>query len=272
LQMADDMQHGREILGRHSDTIDVCYVACHRPAFTLRLHMDDLGIDPATFPHLSLVGELDDKDYALDSALNLVRKYHPRTKVVFLDGMNVLCPGKPYDEHDVSRFLINAARRCRDRQLTLIGCIAASKQRDNGGYADPLDRASGSHAWMGQTGTKILIERYNPKDMTNCYRMISIFQGYQRTQKLNAGFNAQGQLAMVSEIPLPGDGEAAMGTFLTTWLNQLEASYEFTLDDLTRATENQISRATLYRWLTAKIQAGAVKKLRRGMYGRRQAN
>jgi hypothetical protein len=262
LQMFDDFCAGRPVLGFPSSPMPTCFVACERSAASLAAAIARVGID-ASLPHLSLAGRLKREEYNIEAAYSLAKAKVPELRVLFFDGFSRLCPGKWYDDRDVSQFLIDSTVFCHERHLTIIGTLPCVKAKEGNGYQDPLERISGSGCWSSGTDFKLMIERYNPKDVTNCYRTMTLFPAHRAESRMWAGFS-QGRIQLLNDPPTTVNSPG-------TPIANLEEHYAMTQDDSTISVQDAIERydiprRTLQRWLQEKVKEGKLVRVGRGLY------
>lgn len=266
LQAFDDFCHARPVLGYKSYPAPACFISCGRNRASLRAHMQRLHLDPNNLPHLGLPEILRADEYNLAAAYQCAKQLLPAVRVLFLDGMDTLASGNRNDSRDASHSLISATRFCYENQLTVIGTAPAVKAKEGSGYLDPLDRISGSGSIMSHTATKILIERWKTKDITEPTRRVTLCPSQMPEIIKFARFSESGTLT--TWIDAPEDAQSATNPRhrLDAWLT--EQSDELLPLEALRAflSELNLSESTLFRWLDDQCELGVLERKARGKY------
>jgi len=266
LQMFDDFCHGRPVLGYKSFPTAACFISCGRSRNSLRHHMTRLGLNPTNLPHLALPELLQAEDYNLESAFRLAKDLLPACRVLFLDSIDTLATGSRNDPRDTSHSLISATKFCYQNELTIIGTAPAVKAKEGSGYSDPLDRISGSGNIMAHTGSKILIERWKTKDITDPTRRVTIAPAQCMESVKWARFSPEGTLTTWIDEPDADASATAPRQRLDAWL--ADQTDELLALDALRAflSELNLSESTLFRWLDDQCELGVLERKSRGKY------
>lgn len=249
---------GHTWLGYATHPAPYCYVACEQSVESIRSAMAQVGLDPATTPHLSLVGRTVDEDRTVGAAIRLARACVPNLRVLFLDGMYSLCPGRINDYRDSSRFLLTTLRTCTEESLTIIGCVPTSKSREGEGYTTPREKIAGSGSWGAISFTKFLFEPRRPSKVRDMTRLLTVMPRSKHTNELSYTRTEHGLIYGAEGISNPE---------LDGWLDTVPIGEEIPASTLVEAaTRFGISRASLYRWLEERLELGFLCKLRHGVY------
>jgi hypothetical protein len=259
LQILEDWRNGRDVFGCHSHVQPFCLIACERPESALRAHMRRLGMDPSLIPHFSLIDQASSgDDYNFETLVATLRKRCPEAKVLFIDGLSTLCPGRSYDQRDVSKFLLTINQFCKQQSITIIACLYAVKAKEGAGYAAPLDRLSGSGVWSSMTGCKLLIDPIDPKDPTNPNRLLLLFIRSRAPRATYAKYVESGLLSYADTLELTG---------LDSWLAQLEPGKVIRTSTIHETAQSlQVSRSSVFRWIENQITLCTLSKIRKGTY------
>jgi len=261
LQIASDFLEGREVFGHAVSTVPLCYIACERSKASLKRTMSQLDIPCSTIPHDSLIHPLRrDESRTLDDAFALARRVCPSCKLLFLDGLASLCPGRITDYRELSHFLIGLSKRCKHEQITVVGIVYSSKVRDGSGYIAPRDRIAGSAAWSTLTDTKILIEPLKPSNPADPNRVVSLLPTSHAAEVFAYQF-VGGRLLPTSEANCPAQAD------LDRWLAGLPESLQVCTQDIVEAGSSAgLSRTTIYRWIDDQVSLGTMLRVSRGWY------
>src|SRR5713226_9297584 len=130
-QLALDYQQGNEFLDYSppSTPLPSCIVSCHEDLETLRKAMKRISPELLSIPHISVKGAGRDNEpptfsqllEAVDSVVTWAG-----VRVLWVDGLPMLCPGNPNIARDVSKFLNEVQSRCKDRGITIITTVSDS--------------------------------------------------------------------------------------------------------------------------------------------------
>lgn len=259
-QIADEWSRGEPIFGHQSHPVPFVYVACERTLPVLHDDLDSIGLDPLTFPCTSLVHPLRrERRPCFEDALNAARIVDENVRLIFLDGIASLCPGKSNDYRDVSNFLTDSARICHERLVTVIGLVYSVKAREGEGYSAPRDRIAGSLAWSAVTDTKILIEYYRPSKPKDPVRVITLLPQRRPPETFLYQFRS-GRLVAMTESE-----NALLQPVLDQWLSSVAPLAELTTQQIVDAAVD-IGRSAVFLWIENQLDLGTLAKLRRGVY------
>lgn len=257
LQIMESWTQGSDLFGYQTHPVPMCYLACERSSASLRRQMKAMGIDSSKHPNLSLL-MLRHDERNVRSALRLARKINSAIRVLFLDGLQSLCPGKINDHRDSTRFLIETAQLCQEENITIVGCAASSKSREGEGYASPRDRLLGAGAWASTTDLKAYIDYGRPSDVTHPYRRMSLMPSTEIPKLIHYEFENH-RLVMRSQAELLIN--------MDTWLASQSSGEVFTSAQLQGIAEQfHMSRTAFYLWLRDQVELGALRRLAHSKY------
>lgn len=259
LQIADALSRGETAFGYPTHPARLCYVSCTRSESSIQARLRDLEIDARAIPHFALPRCSRDERTVSTTVAKVLERFGHALKLIILDGFSALCPGRINDHRDVSQLLADAAHLCRREDLTIIGCIASAKSREEGGYVSPRDRVLGSIAWMESTETKILIEPMKPSKPLDPHRLITVMPQHEAPQEFYYRFDASGRL-IPTELNV-------CAVELDEWLATIpleDPVYTHTILEVSAALG--ISRASAFRWIDDKLETGRLIRIARGAY------
>lgn len=263
LQLLDDWRSSRECFGFASHPAPFYLVSCDRPATHIEGIMQRMNLSPDLIPHFSLVDSprrdpMD--DYTIDIIAKQILRSDSRIRVLFIDGLSVLCPGKIIDHTDVGKFLRAASRVCLQHHLTILGTVYASKSRSGEGYTNPRDRMLGSGAWSAFTGCKIIIEPHErvtqqqlPPSTIHVLSHNVPALSFEMEQSPDTGMFSPATLNMYSP--------------LDQWIiTKEEGDIVTTAEIKAVAAQLEISSRTAERWIASQKSLGTLIQVCRGEY------
>jgi AAA domain len=260
LQIMRDWTAGLQVFSHDSYPARYCWVSCERNTDSLRAHMTRLGIDPPSTYHFSLVDSERRENQTLEAALSIARQ-RVNCSVLFIDGLHALCPGKIIDSRDVTNFLVQAQQLMRSNRLTIIATAASPKYRPEDSTTPPGERFLGSGSWASMTDTKILVEPYDPMNLKDPARRVTLMPTHDEAVVGKYEHRPEGL------IWIGNDDTGAPG--LDSWLECLPPGEIVTTSSIKNlAQEMHISRSTVTRWIKSKVEAGVLipDEYSRGLY------
>ena len=257
--MLDDWLRSHEVFGKPSYPAHCCYVACEQPVASLRRDIRRLGMNQEDLPHFSLTRWAEEKR-TLELAYTTARRNVPPLKVLILDGMQTLCPGRISDSRDSSKFLLNATKLCEEQDITIIGCASTCKAKEGEGYLSPFDRIPGSFFWTTIPLSKIVIESARPSKPSDPSRTVYLAS--------RGVFLKQYQYAIENDrFIYRGEGECLVQPDLDAWLSQQEEDSQITTQQVLQLGEILgVSRRSAFNWIANQLQLGTLEKVDRGHY------
>lgn len=264
-QIIEEWRVSRDVLGAYkSYPAPFAYLACDRSESSIRRTLDRISLPHEQIPMISLI-DAAIADMAPTEVLKLARRKVPDLRVLFVDAIAVLCPGKMTDYGNVCRFLTSLARLCQREQLTIVGLGHTAKVRGDDKVSDPRQRFLGSVAWGGFADCMIHIEMADPDDPTNPNRQIYVLPKNTRSELLDYHFNDQGRLVCSTD--------EASELIMDGWLKQWQEGHVLTSAALRDAGMRcGLSRPTVFRWIKVAVEDGRLLKSGRGEYQVRPKN
>jgi hypothetical protein len=258
-QIIEEWRHGRDVFGYHSHPAPFCYVECHHSQSRTWRHMRHLGIDPGEIPHFSLLDTCTNStDYNIDTVVKEAKHRVPNLRVLFIDGLSILCSGKITEQRAVAEYMLRLAQICKEHKLTIIGVMSSVKSREGSSYASTLERLPGSSTWASMTGTKLVVEPVDARNPVNASRTILFLIRERAPNLLFATFTQSGMLGFSSEPEASG---------LDSWLASLPLDSDVTTQQIQEAAKfNKVPRSTMFYWLDSQLKLGTLVKVRKGKY------
>lgn len=259
LQIMEEWRNGRDVLGYHSHPAPFCYVSCTKQQSEIESHMRRIGLDPNTIPNFSLLNVSNsNEDFNIDTVTIKAKSLVSDLRVLFLDGLSVICPGRITDVRDVAAFLRSILTICRRDNITIIAAIGTVKSREGSSYSHPIERLPGAGVWSEMSNSKILIDPIDPKDVTDNNRYILVMPRSRASWRLYAEFVESGMLAYTDRLCV---------ATMDSWLQQQAPSTQFTTAEIQHAANSMgVSRATVTRWIADQRKLGTLTSIARGLW------
>ena len=182
-QFIDRWQKELPVFGHKSHKAPFCYVACAEPLSALRNTIQRSGLDPLnTFPAIS-VADMEKPETAkskerltvyFDHALTLARKETPDLEVIFLNGIQRLCPVNLNDFNCVCDFTEAITRRLQAEGITAFGIAGSAKVKGDDRFSSPCERILGSAGWESGKRAISIFERDVPGNVLDLRRTATI--------------------------------------------------------------------------------------------------
>jgi hypothetical protein len=169
-QTIDDWRNGKPVFGYQSYPAPFCYVAADRSHASALETLDRVGIDPATFPLLSMI---DEGIKGFENVIPVCQNLVPGLKVIFLDGIARLVGGNMNYYETVAEFLAKTIRELQHHDLTLFGVGHAAKPKE-ADIIGPRQRFIGSVAWGAMCSTMVIVEPEHSKHVEDINRKVFV--------------------------------------------------------------------------------------------------
>jgi hypothetical protein len=268
LQTIHQWEQGLPVMGFPSHPMPYVYFMCDRSEVDLQATLKQIGLsdwDVKAYAIESLGREpfyLEPQDVKIEH----LPKIFPWAKIFFIEGIHWFYEKKQAsrsgDYVDTLRFWSYVRDQFCENYLTIIGTTHIPKMKINEGYARTRDKIFGSVAGPAVAGTIIVMDG-DPKspgkiEMTICPRNSKEFKvKYCRTD--------DGALALVASDDKAQD-DGAFSLF-DKKLDELEIESTIASSIIRKwKQEFDVSKATTYRWLEARIFEGRLERLRPGLF------
>jgi hypothetical protein len=259
MQIMDDWRNGRDVFGYHSHPAPYCYASCTKQLPDVESHMRRIGLDPATIPHLSLQNTSSSReDFNIETLILKAKSLVPDLRVLWLEGLGTICPGKITEVRDVTEFLRNLMSICRREHLTIIAEMTTVKAREGNSYSYAIDRLPGSNVWSDMTGSKIPIDLADPRDLTDINRIVVLVMRNRASRRLYAAFVDSGLLAITDRLEV---------ATMDSWLTQQPTPTQVTTKEIHKVGKSLgVSRSSITRWITDQHELGTLNPVSRGVW------
>jgi len=202
LQMLLALQKAEPVFGWRTFPQKLLYVSCDRTSEEQKRVLDRTGTPHDAFPSIVLddafPGTATPTIFGL---LKWIKLNHPETQFLIIDGFATLVPdGKLNDYGVILKFLRICQELCRKFDLTILGILHSSKQKEGQGYENQREKILGSTAWGGFSNLVMTLEKENNSDPKDPYRVLWINPRNAPEQKIRLQMNSLGRLVTVEEV------------------------------------------------------------------------
>ena len=265
-QLRDNWEEGKQILGYDVHPVPYLYVSADRSADETAETLERLGMDPQTFPSISLTSKRA-REGGLrkwSTLLASVKASHPNVELLIIDGFMGLVPPRRDRNTDggfahIGDFLTQLQGELEDLHLTLIVLAHATKQKEDSRYANPRDRILGSGAWPAHSSTVIILEPIDPGNAeTVDQRRLILCPRNAAEEHFEYRLNDQGWLIDVESV----EEVVASETFVA----RIKPGDSFRTADVIEAAN--VDRRTVNRWLKKWQRDGQITQVSKGVYQR----
>lgn len=254
LQILNDWTAGKEVLNHQSFPAPFCYINCARGLDEVRAKISNCeftNLDPQSFLQLPYNRSFSD-DVSFEHALKLAKQQVPGLRLLVLDCISVLVPGRTNEDGVISEFMRKLHVACRQDNLTIVGTGVHAKSSEGQRRA----RLSGSVAWGTHVSTMIVME--GAEDSED--RTVRILGDSFAPETYTFQFSPSGLLVLTT------DDSAAFGA-LDMKLGALQPGEEFeTGMAMQWGKDIGCARATIERWLKKRVEDGVIERIKRGTY------
>lgn len=195
-QIIDAWRTGKPVFGYQSYPAPFCYVAADRSQASALVTLERVGIDPETFPIISMI---DDGLKNLDQVIAACQGKVPGLEVIFLDGIARLVNGNMNYYETIAEFLTQTVQRLQRDDLTLFGVGHAAKPKE-ADIIGPRQRFIGSVAWGAMSSTMVIVEPIHAKEVHDINRRVYLMPANSPAKMIKYTLDLQGRFMMSSAM------------------------------------------------------------------------
>lgn len=206
--------------------------------------------------------ELDEEDFTdrleiHDDALEILeRSYKDRDLWVIEGFLRLLPTGNMNSQHETAALMARLNDLCQRCGITIIGVVPKAKMRRGNEISGLRDRVAGATALAAGADTVILIEPNDPDDPKDNHREVYLLPKDREALRLYARINPDGRLE---------EGVAAPKSVMDRRLEEMASGGVATTAQIL-AWDPNVSRKTVFRWISDKCDEGALVKESHGVY------
>jgi len=151
-----EWQKGNPVFGHASHPIPYSYVSIDRSRSSVTRTLERLGLtDQIT--RIICQEELPEDCMQVGSVLRETVRQHPDSKLIIIEGFQLLAGEAGNKYNSVARTLKAAARLCTKHNLTIIGVCHSPKMKVEEGFQHPREMLLGSVSWGAYSDTVITL-------------------------------------------------------------------------------------------------------------------
>lgn len=151
-----EWQQGNAIFDHKSNPVPYSYVSLDRSRSSVTRTLQRLGL-VEQITRLICQEDLPEECLTVTPLLREVLKVHADSKLIVIEGFQLLAGEKGNGYTSVARSLKSAARLCSKHQLTIIGICHSPKMKIDEGFQHPREMLLGSVSWGAYSDTVITL-------------------------------------------------------------------------------------------------------------------
>jgi len=151
-----EWQQGKPIFDHVSHPVPYSYVSIDRSRSSVTRTLQRLGLTEQ-ITRLICQEELPEDCLTIGAVVKEVLKVHPDSKLIVIEGFQLLAGDASNKYNTVARTLKSAARLCTKYGLTIIGICHSPKMKIDEGFQHPREMLLGSVSWGAYSDTVITL-------------------------------------------------------------------------------------------------------------------
>lgn len=155
-QVLADWQTGKPIFGHESRPVPYCYMSLDRSRSSVNRTLQRLELQPY-ITRLVCQEDIAEDSVTVAAVTRDALKRFPDSKLIVIEGFQLLAGDQGNKYTSVARALKSAARICSNRKLTILGICHSPKMRLDEGFQHPREMLLGSVSWGAYSDTIITL-------------------------------------------------------------------------------------------------------------------
>jgi hypothetical protein len=155
LRLLDQWRKGESIFGHSSHPAPFLYVSLDRSHNGMLRICQRMRLDPRNFNFVHPT--LADRGLGIPLYLKQLSAKNPSVRLIIVEGFQTGVTNIN-DQKEVTRYLAEVQKLCETANLTILGVVHTSKQKQNAKYENPRERIAGCGQWGGWSETVIMVE------------------------------------------------------------------------------------------------------------------
>jgi RecA-family ATPase len=151
-----EWQQGNAIFGHESHPVPYVYVSLDRSRSSVTRTLERLGLTEA-ITRLVCQEDIAETSVTIGAVMDEVMKAYPDSKLIVIEGFQLLVGEKGNGYTSVARMLKKAARICSKYKLTIIGVCHSPKMKIDESFQHPREMLLGSVSWGAYSDTIITL-------------------------------------------------------------------------------------------------------------------
>lgn len=149
-------QKGEAFFGHESHPVPYVYVSLDRSRSSVTRTLERLGL-VNEITRIVCQEEVPEETLTVESVLKSAIRAYPDSRLVIVEGFQLLAGEKGNGYTSVGKVLKKAARLCSQHRLTLIGVCHSPKMKIDEGFQHPREMIMGSVSWGAYSDTIITL-------------------------------------------------------------------------------------------------------------------
>lgn len=149
-------QKGEAFFGHESHPVPYVYVSLDRSRSSVTRTLERLGL-ANEITRIVCQEEVPEETLTVDSVVKAAIRAYPDSKLVIVEGFQLLAGEKGNGYTSVGKVLKKAARLCSAHELTIIGVCHSPKMKLDEGFQHPREMIMGSVSWGAYSDTIITL-------------------------------------------------------------------------------------------------------------------
>lgn len=259
MQSIDDIIDGGMFFTFKCHATEVFYISCDRSHNEQKRIMDRVKLrNKLDFEVLDNIFKLG-SPATIDGIVKFVRTKRPGTKLLIIDGFATLVPnGKSSDYDTVNRWLRLCRYICETYNITILGVVHFSKEKQGEAYTNQRERILGSAAWGCFSSLVMTLSKEDPTSPTNAHRHLWICPRNWPEQKITLTMGTDGKLQPIDEAE-----EDNIASLLELALSKLPVDKEYSRKVILKMGEEQalpVAPPAVDRLLKSLLEKGTWEK------------
>lgn len=155
-QVLADWQADKPIFGHESYPVPYCYISLDRSRSSVSRTLQRLGLQ-SEITRLVCQEDIAEDSVTVSMVVKDALKRFPDSKLIVIEGFQLLAGDQGNKYTSVARALKSAARICSYKKLTILGICHSPKMRLDEGFQHPREMLLGSVSWGAYSDTVITL-------------------------------------------------------------------------------------------------------------------
>jgi RecA-family ATPase len=151
-----EWQQGNAVFGHESHPVPYVYVSMDRSRSSVTRTLERLGLTEA-ITRLVCQEDIAEASVTVDEVVRDAMKIYPDSRLIVIEGFQLLVGERGNGYTSVARMLKKAARICTKHKLTIIGVCHSPKMKIDESFQHPREMLLGSVSWGAYSDTIITL-------------------------------------------------------------------------------------------------------------------
>lgn len=240
-----EWQQGNSVFGHASHPVPYVYISMDRSRSSVNRTLQRLGL-AGQITRMVCQEDLKENSTGVDQVIADALKLYPGSKLIIIEGFQLLVGDKGNAYTAVARTLKMAARICTKNKLTIIGICHSPKIRAEEGFQHPREMLLGSVSWGAYSDTVIILSLDELTGIINVHIMPRNAASEQHqlrfgiNGRLEAPIKASKQRQMCIKIGSLAQGRPVTKTEILQWASHLKIALRTAERAIKTCVENKV--------------------------------